>query len=65
MLPNLDAMAAVIDKKYKENSEVRVGIPDEEFHAGVLIYNSCPLDRSGLRHLLCRKTLKDTDLPAV
>ncbi|KZB53184.1 hypothetical protein AUP41_21870 [Thalassospira xiamenensis] len=58
-------MAGVIFAKSKEKPAVRVGIPDKGFDVGVRKYSTCPPDQSDLHGLLCRKTLKDTYLPAV
>ena len=58
-------MAELIFVKSKKNPAERVGIPRKGFDAGVRKYKLCPLDRSDLQGLLCRKTLKDVYLPAV
>jgi len=58
-------MAALILVKSEENPAERVGTPLKGFDAGVCNYKPCPLDRSDLHDLLCRKTLQDVDLPAV
>ncbi|KJE34188.1 hypothetical protein UF64_17505 [Thalassospira sp. HJ] len=57
-------MAEFIFVKSKENSAERVGIPHKGFDAGVRKYKLRLSDRSDLHGLLCRKTLKDKNLPA-
>ncbi len=57
-------MATVRVVKYEENSAGRVGDPNKEFNAGVRNSSGCPPDCSDLHGLVCRKALKDGNLPA-
>ena len=62
---NFVVMATIMFEKSEEKPAVRDGSPDKGFDTGVLNHNGCPTDQTDWHGLLCRKTLKDGNLPAV